>query len=41
MAEPIISTVDIVWAVFTVSLTCAELLVALVAERHTDDRSLA
>ena len=41
MAEPIISTVDIIWAVFTVSLACVELLVALIEERHKDDWSLA
>ena len=38
---PLVSPIDIAWAVFTVSLACAEVLVALVETRHHDDRTLA
>ena len=36
MTEPLITAADIAWSVFTVSLACAELLVAYLDERRGD-----
>ena len=41
MTTPLVTTADIVWAVFTLSLAFAELIGAIIAERRPTGGALA